>query len=198
MNQKMQNILTEMRAYIKAQAPDIAAFCGEALNQDFEFVELPNTQHAIVERLQGCIPLACDATKDLAKAVADAAPYMSWRQSYTDDDGFNDHYLANYSWFNLIAPSGPFVCDTLRISVGYWEKGLFYPRHWHVPEEIYLVLAGEAKFISEGRSDVLGGAGTTIAHVSNQPHAAEMTGPLLAMAFWRGDGLEGKSKFKGT
>jgi len=195
MHHSVEKLLLRVRDYVRTQAPDISAFCGPELFDDYQVVATANNQHPIVERLKDCIAETSPATRPIVEALTVAAPYVNWRQSYTGKDGFDAHYLANYSWFNLIAPSGPFVCDKLRVSIGYWEKGLVYPRHWHLPEEIYLVLSGEAKFISEGRKDLIGGAGATVAHISNQPHGAEMTGPLLAIAFWRGDGLEGKSKF---
>ena len=77
--------------------------------------------------------------------------------------------------------------------MGYWEKGLFYPRHWHEPEEIYLTIAGSATFLSDGRDPLDAGAGATICHYSNQPHAADFSNAtLLAAAFWRGRELEAK------
>ncbi len=182
------------RTYVTAQAPDIEAFCGAALRAQHCEVALAVTDLPATQYLTGLAGMACPATLPIVDALLDAAPHLQWRQSYSEaDDGFDAHYLAHYGWFNLIAPSGPFVSDDLRLSIGYWGKGLHYPWHWHAPEEIYLTLAGSARYISEGRADVSGGPGAIIAHVSNQPHAADMAeAPLLAAAFWRGDDLESK------
>ena len=183
------------QAYAAREAPDIAAFCGAELERDhgeraLEPRSLPMTAH-----LPDLRDRAAPATAPLLEAVLAAAPHLHWRQSYTEaDPGFDADYLARYGWFNLIAPSGPFVSGALRLSVGYWGKGLHYPDHHHAPEEIYLTIAGEGRYISEGRADVTGGPGTTICHRSGQRHAATMeTAPLLAAAFWRGEGLEAKS-----
>lgn len=183
------------RDYANTQAPDIKAFCGPALDAEHAERALEPRSLPAVATLCATPPAAAPATQTLLDAVLAAAPHLHWRQSYTTDDpGFDAHYLANYGWFNLIAPSGPFVSTDLRLSVGYWGQGLRYPRHWHEPEEIYLTLAGSATYISEGRAPVDGGPGTTICHHANQPHAADFAkAPLLAAAFWRGQGLEAKS-----
>lgn len=182
------------RAYAASEAPDIAAFCGVDLMADHPVRPLEITTLPFVRHLNDIAAQTEPATHSIVEAVLEAAPHLHWRQSYSEvDPGFDAEYLARYGWFNLIAPSGPFVSDSLRVSVGYWGKGLHYPRHWHEPEEIYLTLAGEARYISEGRADVVGGPGTTICHRSNQPHAATMEiAPLLAAAFWRGTSLEAK------
>lgn len=187
------------RDYAATQAPDIAVFCGDALATDHAEKPLDPAILPGITAMLADPPEATAATQPVRDAVLAAAPHLHWRQSYTlDDPGFDAHYLANYGWFNLIAPSGPFVCEDLRLSVGYWGQGLHYPRHWHEPEEIYLTLAGSATFISEGRAPVDGGPGTTICHYSNQPHAANIwSSPLLAAAFWRGRGLEAKSGLEG-
>lgn len=183
------------RDYAQSQAPDVFAFCGEALLEDHEEVALTANASPVIERLPDLASNTAPATQTIFHAVVDAAPHVQWRQSYTaNDPGIDAEHLANYGWFNLIAPSGPFKSADLRLSVGYWEKGLSYPNHWHEPEEIYLTVAGSALYISQGRHAVRGGAGTTICHFANQPHAAEFDEmPLLAAAFWRGDNLEAKS-----
>ena len=179
-----------------ALAPDIASFCGEALMADHGEVELEAARLPACDALGVVEGSVSPATQALVSAVVRAAPQLQWRQSYTEDDpGIDANYLANYAWFNLIAPSGPFVSDRLRLSVGYWGAGLVYPRHWHAPEEIYLTLAGRVLYRTDGRADLEGGPGATVAHASNHPHAAVFKTAALVAAFWRGDALEGKSSF---
>ena len=188
-----------IRRYAKEQAPDILSFCGEALFEDHAENPLPICLLPAVDQIPQLNDRTSQATKGLFEAILRAAPHLHWTQSYTiDDAGIDQHHLDNYGWFNLIAPSGPFVSDTMRLSVGYWGKGLTYPNHWHEPEEIYLTVAGSALYVSEGREPVKGGPGTTICHYSNQPHSADFADePLLAAAFWRGDNLEKKSVLEG-
>lgn len=194
-SETLHQLRREIRTYVRSFAPDIVAFCGSALFADHAERRLAPKPTAISNRLTQLRTRTVPHLMPVVEAIILAAPHLNWRQSYTvDDPGIDDHHIANYAWFNLIAPSGPFVSENLRVSVGYWEQGLTYPRHWHEPEEIYLTLAGSAEYISEGRAAVRGGPGTTICHYSNQPHAANFAdAPLLAAAFWRGNGLEAKS-----
>ena len=184
-----------VRAYAETQAPDILSFCGDPLFADHAVADHEPKLHPATDLIRQLTDHDCPMTAPLLSAVIAAIPHLHWKQSYTlDDPGFDQYYLDNYCWFNLIAPSGPFISHDLRVSCGYWGKGLHYPNHWHKPEEIYLTVAGSARYISEGRADIIGGPGATICHYSNQPHSAEMKdGPLLAMAFWRGEQLEAKS-----
>lgn len=191
----LYNLRNALRTYVSSHAPDIENFCGKALRSEHQETHfIPASSH-ISERLTNLDGDCSVETKPIFDAIVDAAGDVTWRQSYTTDDtGFDAHYLANYAWFNLISPSGPFVSEDMRLSIGYWEKGLTYPNHWHEPEEIYLTIAGNALYISEGRTPVRGGPGARIQHVSNQQHSAKFDeSPLLAAAFWRGKNLEGKS-----
>ena len=151
----------------------------------------------VADRLPALMPLAAPATAEITFAVLAAAPHLHWQQSYSEAQ-VGAHYLANYGWFNLVSPEGPYVAQDFRISVGYWEQGLTYPQHAHAPEEIYCVLAGGATFASDGRAAQTAGAGELIHHAPNQMHgfAMEET-PLLAMAFWKGDALTAKPTLAG-
>ena len=134
-------------------------------------------------------------TAPLTRAILDAADELHWQQSYTKAQ-VGAHHLANYGWFNIVSPKGPFASPDLRISVGYWARGLTYPRHRHLPEEIYCVLAGGARFLTEGRPPVEGRPGTLIHHPPDILHGFELPdAPLLAMAFWRGQDLLHPSRF---
>ena len=194
LHQSLYDLRDAFRNYLDI-APDIDAFCGSALRSDHRERHLDPNRLPLCENIGAMENMASPATQNLTSSVIAATPHLHWRQSYTlDDPGFDQHYLDNYGWFNLIAPSGPFVSDVLRLSVGFWGKGLHYPNHWHEPEEIYLTLAGSALYISDGRAPVEGGPGATICQFSNQPHSARFDkAPLLAAAFWRGDNLEAKS-----
>ena len=186
---------TAFREYVAARAPDIASFCGEALAADHVEVPLAAKPLPVSTQLAGMRDQTTAPLRPVVDAIIAAAPHLHWRHSYSETDpGIDAHFLQNSGWFNLIAPSGPFVSDEVRLAIGYWGQGLHYPRHHHQPEEIYLTLAGSADYISDGRATVRGGAGSTICHYSRQPHAADFAkAPLLAAAFWRGQGLEDTS-----
>lgn len=189
----LNRIVEETRFLVEKSLPEVRAFVGDSLSKDFELqVPVPKTL-PIVAHVSSVVARPDDVTAPLVEAIIAARDVVEWQQSYSQADGFDEDYLARYGWFNLVSPDGPFVSDTLRVSVGYWGEGLYYKEHWHEPEEFYLVLSGAATFISEGRAPRACKAGETVFHESNQPHAIDMTpGPLLAMAFWRGNKLVAK------
>ncbi|MBY6142344.1 hypothetical protein KUV26_23210 [Leisingera daeponensis] len=137
---------------------------------------------------------ASEATAPAVAALVSALPRLRWQQTYTEADGFSRDWLDNYGWINLISPEGLYQSDEIRLSIGYWGAGQQYGEHSHAPEETYLILAGKARFHSEGRPAQDAGPGDTIHHAPHQKHAIDMVpGPLLAAAFWRGDALLEKS-----
>lgn len=148
----------------------------------------------VAERMPEMVELAGNETRALVAAIARARHQLHWEQSYSAGDGFSEDYLARYGFFNLVSDKGPFVSRKVRVSFGFWDRGLFYKDHWHEPEELYVVLAGGARFISEGRGDRDCKPADTVYHASNQRHAIDMAaGPLLVMALWKGNNLFAKS-----
>ncbi|MEX0302621.1 MAG: dimethylsulfonioproprionate lyase family protein, partial [Leisingera sp.] len=139
-------------------------------------------------------PAPAGSTQDAVQALINAIPSLRWQQTYTEADGFSRDWLDNYGWVNLISPEGLYQSDEMRLSIGYWGAGQHYDEHSHAPEETYLILAGQARFNSEGRPARDAGPGGIIHHAPHQKHAIDMVpGPLLAAAFWRGEDLLKKS-----
>jgi len=133
-------------------------------------------------------------TEGAVRALTICCGQPHWQQSYTEADGFTRNWLDQYGWVNLVSPEGLFQSDEVRISIGYWGAGQRYKEHSHGPEEYYLVLAGQARFFSQGRDVRDVRAGEVVHHAPHQKHAIDMTpGPLLVAAFWRGDDLLKKS-----
>lgn len=178
-----------------SSTPQLADFTGGGLER-LSYTRPQPLALAVTDRLPMLMPLAGPETMELTFATLSAAPHLTWQQSYSEAQ-VGAHYLDNYGWFNLVSPDGPYATDALRVSVGYWEQGLSYPRHAHAPEEIYFILAGSARFSAEGRDDVHATPGTLIHHAPDQMHGhSTETQPLLAMAFWKGSGLTDISRFE--
>ena len=193
MSDALHALMAETRARV-AVTPVLAGFVGEALDGDLPFAPPPPVRLPAVTLVD-----ALETEDPLARAVIAAASALRWQQSYTAADGFDADYLARYGWFNLVSPEGVFLSDRIRVSVGYWGTGLHYKEHWHAPEEMYLVLAGGARFHSAGRPPFDAKPGDIVHHAPNQKHAIDMVpGPLLAMAFWKGAALMAKSGLKGA
>lgn len=180
-------VLRQTRALI-ASRPILSGFVSDALDGLVLTCSQPHRLPA-TDLIAGCARQASAETEALTRAILAAAPHMHWQQSYSEAQ-VGAQYLANYGWFNLVSPEGPFQSDSLRVSLGYWGKGLRYPRHRHAPEEIYCVVAGGARFETDGRQPIEAAPGDLIHHPSNIWHGMAMDrAPLLAMAFWRGSGL---------
>ena len=133
--------------------------------------------------------LASPETEGVVRAIIAAARHMRWRQTYSREDGFPDDYFAHYGWFDLAGPNdGPYHAEGLRIYIGCWGQGFFYPDHSHPPEEHYIVLAGGAGFrLGQGPWRRLG-PGDVFHTPPGAVHSADMRdGPLMAMAIWRHD-----------
>jgi mannose-6-phosphate isomerase-like protein (cupin superfamily) len=148
----------------------------------------------IVQMEGGSAAVTCGSTAPAVAALCAAMDGLRWQQTYTLADGFSQDWLDQYGWINLVSPDGIFLSQQMRLSIGYWGAEQVYDEHAHAPEETYVVLAGSALFRSEGRAPVQAGPGDIVHHAPYQRHAIEVTpGPLLAAAFWRGEGLMEKS-----
>lgn len=188
-------LLEEVRTLVIMSGGELAWF-GDKMSSLDQFSEKPQSL-PVCEKLAGLSDFSSEQTRTVVRAIVKAASQLRWQQSYSKADGFDQHYLNNYGWFNLVSPDGPFVSTQFRVSVGYWGDGLEYRQHWHEPEEFYLVLAGNGKFISQGRPPRQCHAADVVHHQPNQKHAIEMNcGPMLAAAFWRGDGLLAKPRLE--
>ncbi|MEO0621764.1 MAG: dimethylsulfonioproprionate lyase family protein [Pseudomonadota bacterium] len=187
-----ERLLVEVRALI-ASTPVLAEFAGDRLDGPLP-LELPDPRDTdCLHLLGGFASQAGPETQALTDAVLSEAPHLHWRQTYGKDQVGAD-FLSRSGWFNLVSPDGPFVSPEMRISIGLWDQGFTYPWHWHVPSEIYVVLAGRAIFRTGGMEDADLGPGGLREHPSLVVHAAEMRdAPLFAHALWRGEGLNAPS-----
>ncbi|WP_051371813.1 dimethylsulfonioproprionate lyase family protein [Leisingera aquimarina] len=172
--------------------------------QDLPLLDAEPRQLPVCTRISKLLPAAALASRPgpsvsagtlpVVKALIAALPRLKWQQTYTKADGFSRNWLDNYGWVNLISPEGLYHSNEMRLSIGYWGAGQHYTEHSHAPEETYLILAGQARFHSQGRPPRDAIPGDTIHHALHQKHAIDMVpGPLLAAAFWRGEDLLRKS-----
>lgn len=156
---------------------------------DLRWAERPARQvpgAALMQRDPGA---ANDLSRPLQQALCALAPHLEWRLTYSEDEVGRD-FLNRYGWFELAGPTGHYLTDKLRMTVGYWGSGLYYPWHQHEPEELYSVVSGGALFELEGDAPLTLGAGDTRLHPSERPHAMTTTDqPILTFVLWRGEGL---------
>lgn len=128
------------------------------------------------------------------RAIKVVSPHAGWQQTYTEEE-VGAEYLANYGYFELYGPNGHYKTDELRGFIGYWGSGLTYDWHYHQAEELYAVISGGAKFLSEGQDEARLGPGETHFHAANQQHAIEIRGSaVIVYSIWRGEGMNGRAQ----
>lgn len=122
----------------------------------------------------------------LLAAVADS---LAWRQTYTAKD-LGATFMDNYGWTELVGPRG--LAPSERLACGILTLGphTHYPSHRHEAYEVYVPLAGTAKW-QQGESSWQNRApGTAVEHASDVPHAMRTaTEPLVALYLWRSHNL---------
>ena len=137
------------------------------------------------------------STAPLVAALVAGAEALAWRQSYTAAD-FGTAFLERYGWTELIGLRGPIPSETVACGILMLGPDIDYPAHAHEAEELYLPLAGAARWSRGHEAAIERPAGTPIHHPSWVPHAMR-TGaePLLALYVWRGGDLAAKSRIVG-
>ncbi|WP_421703480.1 dimethylsulfonioproprionate lyase family protein [Aliiroseovarius sp.] len=149
----------------------------------------PSQPMPALDRVKGFNLPGTVATQPLIDAIRAAADFGHWIQTYTEAE-VGRNFLDNYGYYELIGPGGHFRSDQMRGYVAYWGPGLFYDWHNHAAEELYVCLGGQARFLAEGRADVILTPGEALYHSAYQPHAMVTEDqPILTFVLWRGPGL---------
>ncbi len=156
---------------------------------DLEWQDRASNPIPVIKHLQSDPGEAGETTLGLRDALCALAPYIEWRHTYTEEEVGRD-FLNRFGWFELAGPTGHFRSSQIRMTVGYWGTGLYYPWHQHRPEELYAIVSGQGYFETEGEEPQTLGPGQTRYHPSNRPHALTTNAdPILAFILWRGAGL---------
>ncbi len=166
--------------------PDLAAF-GD-WPDDLRAVDVPPNAIPAVPLVQAIEPDA-GPTKALTQAIRATAHLADWKVTYTEDE-VGAYFLNRYGYYELFGPSGHFHSTRLRGYVAFWGAGLNYDWHSHQAEELYLIVAGSARFKVDGNEADLVPNQTRL-HNSWQSHAMATTDrPILTYVLWRGEGLD--------
>lgn len=185
------NDVVDAARRLHSQHPQLRGF--GAWPDDLEPADLP-PREVPATRLVSAFPQESPSpTGELAEAIAATAHLASWKRTYTEEEVGAD-FRNRYAYYELFGPTGHFRSERLRGYVAYWDTGLSYDWHSHQAEELYLVLAGGAKFWTDA-DEAYATAGQTRFHASWQPHAmvtAEQ--PILTFVLWRGEGMDGLPK----
>ena len=132
-----------------------------------------------------------DQQTDLIDLLSQCSDLLSWRQAGFGKlpEKFSKRIFAS----EIIGPKG--TIDNLSVRVGLLLQldHAVYPKHWHLAEELYLVLFGQAHWsVDDSLSEVISPE-NFVHHKSKQPHSmTTFEKPLLAMWGWTGD-IDGQS-----
>ncbi len=151
--------------------------------------DCPPTLAPACAHLDAALALGTAATRPLIDAVAAARPYLAWKMM--GREGFDDALREQLAYVEIVGPEGAVVAPDLRVGLYIQAPGVDYPSHAHDAEELYLVLAGTARWQRgwNGSDDPFATVppGEIRHHRAKEPHAM-ITGeqPLLALWTWRG------------
>ncbi|KIC41789.1 hypothetical protein RA28_20630 [Ruegeria sp. ANG-S4] len=181
----LEDVLEAAR-HLHQSHPDLAAFADWPT--DLAAAPLPATPVPATRLVSEFDLTGTEATQHLISAVAATADQAHWKLTYSEEEVGAD-FLARYGYYELFGPKGHFHSNQLRGYIAYWGAGLLYDWHSHEAEEIYLALAGGARFKSE-QDEAFVGPGQTRQHHGRQSHAMiTKDQPILSFVLWRGAGL---------
>lgn len=130
--------------------------------------------------------LATEDTRPLLDQLVEAAPSLSWCQTYAAGE-LSPAFLTRYGWTELLGPYGLFASEQLRLGFLLLGPDTLYPPHAHASEEVYLVLAGTAAWQRDSGPWRDRPPGTAIHHPPHLAHATRTASePLLALYLWWG------------
>jgi len=130
------------------------------------------------------------ATVAIVQAIKDVYKHQQWRQPYKVDD-FGADFFHGTAWFPIADLEGPIVYSQGLMEIMLLGANVTYPGHKHVPEELYVILAGQVWWESEEEEACWKYAGEVIHHPSNVVHSLRAGDePVLILNLWRGGGFE--------
>jgi quercetin dioxygenase-like cupin family protein len=121
----------------------------------------------------------------LVDAVVGAASTLAYSAATV-----GEAFYENYGWTEFAGVTGPVSSQRLACGVLLLGPQATYPPHRHEAEEIYVPLAGTAKWSRGNESWHERLPGNVIHHARHESHAMQ-TGPqpLLALYLWRSQNL---------
>ncbi len=175
-------LLEEARSLHNKSAA-LQAFC--AFPADLMVKDVSAHQTSAAHLLVGDDALAGSPNEAFRHALIAASPHARWQELYKDTNIGAD-FLSRFGFTCLIGDGGAYTSPSMGAWLLYMPAHLHYTWHHHVAQEMYLVVAGSARFMRHGASDAILAPGQTMMHESLQPHAME-TGdsPVLCYIIWR-------------
>ncbi|MGI9352447.1 MAG: dimethylsulfonioproprionate lyase family protein [Rhizobiaceae bacterium] len=165
--------------------PEMAKFCE--FPTDIEWREMPPFLIPPARLMAEDSSLETTEFESLRDALVAVGDDAHWRETYRGTN-IGEDFLSRFGCYELFGWEGHYQCQSTRGFLVYSTGGLYYPWHHHPAEEIYLIIAGEAEFATEGNRPRMLKPGDTVFHAENQPHNMTTRDKgVLAWVQWRGD-----------
>jgi len=133
--------------------------------------------------------LASATSAPLVNAFTAAMHGFAWHIPYSGDPAAGPGVADRAAVAHRVGPDAP--APAVELAMGFFVVGpnVDYFDHQHEPEELYLPIAGRARFWNEAGGWMNAGPDTTMIHPSWQWHAMR-TGqePVLILWMWLGPG----------
>jgi len=185
MSQAVWENVLDLAREVQCTNAQAAAFCP--FPDDLRRQEVTPHYSPAADLLQAEAHLPTSHHADLRDAFLKAAPLAHWGDTYKDAPVSAD-FLARFGYYALIGPNAPFASAKMRAFLVYMPPHLDYLWHHHPAEELYLTIAGQARFMAHGQVDSVLTEGDTSTHTRNQPHATQTQDQaFMAYVIWRNE-----------
>lgn len=121
----------------------------------------PPTPPKVLAWLPQLAGLTSPSTDRLVSAFAASAQSHHWRQTYSADD-FGQHFIDRYGYVEIVGPRSFLYSEDMAAGLLMFGPEIQYPAHRHPAEELYVPIAGSARFISNDNEAREGLPGTVI------------------------------------
>jgi len=177
--------------------PRVARFHAAMRNWGEDWEAAPACRLAVANLLEDAIENAATQARELLQTFVRHQDHLRWEQSYRKGDGLvPDAMLDAYGFAEIIGARGPFVSERIRAGIAVWGPGIVYPRHQHRAEEVYILLAGSARFRLGDNAETSHQHGDVVFVASNTPHGFCCDDEALVVCYlWQAGDLRQASTF---
>lgn len=185
------------RLFLRRDHPALARFMEIWPKDPAPRVRQPARDLPVTAFLPEAIRNAPAETARILRDLAEEAAQLGWNQTYQPED-LGEFFLSRYGWTTMFGAGGYVESDVLLSGFLLLGPDLEYPVHRHSPEEVYIVLSGEASWkIGEADWQVKP-AGTLIHNPPWQLHGMRTDrGQPLVLAYLFNAGEVEKSQIVG-
>ena len=136
-------------------------------------------------------------TKALVDVLLDNHTHLNWWNAYKEGDPAGRGMVERTAGCLLTGEAAPFSAEAGCAGFFYLQADVEYAAHAHMPDEIYAILSGRARFWDSEIGWREAGAGDIVHMPSMIWHGMETREePVLILWAWKGDNLGEKPVFR--